>query len=43
MSSSASPLLCYHTANVYERDLLTLKSGAWLNDNILAFVMESGS
>jgi hypothetical protein len=41
MASSA--LLCYHTANVYDSDMDTLKAGAWLNDNILAFFMESVS
>jgi Ulp1 family protease len=38
---SGRPLLCYHTANIYDGDLQTLKPGVWLNDNIIAFYMES--
>jgi len=33
-------LLCYQTANVYKGDMDTLKQGAWLNDNIIAFYMD---
>ena len=38
---SGRPLLCYHTANIYDGDLQTLKPAVWLNDNIIAFYMES--
>lgn len=42
MSSGSNRLLfSYETSNVYAQDLASLRPSAWLNDNIIAFYMES--
>ena len=40
MSSSNGLLLSYESVSVYEHDVRTLRPGAWLNDNIVAFAMD---